>query len=636
MISEVYDIECLSQTFTYVGYNRNEKKYYEFVIHESRNDYKKLINHLSRESLVMIGFRNDDYDYPIIHHMINHYNDYVDLSGEDLARKIYTKSQSVIDAEFSTVADKNKFIFQIDLFKIWHFDNYARSTSLKNLEVVLNLPNVEDMPFSHTSFIEEKDIPALLNYNRNDVFATNMLLDVTLGKSEHVLYKGKNKIQLRFEIQKKFKIPCINYNDIKLGTELILKLYCEKYNKNPYLVKKLKTERSKIYIKDCFPEWLNFKTNKFDSLVKSFSEIVVEDGQTKGKFEISNIYNNIKIDYGAGGAHACIKSGIYTADDEYGIYDLDIDSLYPILAVTQNLYPEHLGPEFVNIYRDEVVHKRLAEKKKKDGEKDYVIIEGLKLAANGTYGKTNEKKSWLYDPQYTMRTTISGQIFISMWLEHICENIPNCTILQVNTDGVTFKLPKIYKDKLISLSDEITTKCKLTYEMNEYKKMVIKDVNHYSAQYVNGKIKHKGDFEIDRELHKDPSMKIVRIALENYFFKNIPVSDTIKNHKNIFDFCLRLRLMRSANANYSFIKDGELNHEKLNKTTRYYVSNSGGVINQFFSTKGWVSVNKNYTVTLFNKYIDKDFKDYDVNYNFYISEAKKIIDKIEDKQLKLF
>ena len=51
-----------------------------------------------------------------------------------------------------------------------------------------------------------------------------------------------------------------------------------------------------------------------------------------------------------------------------------------------------------------------------------------------TYGKTNEEKSWLYDPLYTLKTTISGQIFISMWAEFICENISNTTILQINTN----------------------------------------------------------------------------------------------------------------------------------------------------------------------------------------------------------
>ena len=94
----------------------------------------------------------------------------------------------------------------------------------------------------------------------------------------------------------------------------------------------------------------------------------------------------------------------------------------------------------------------------------------------------------------------------------------------------------------------------LTYEFNEYKKMVVRDVNNYSAQYsIDNKIKHKGAFEIEKELHKDPSMKIVSIALEKYFFEGIPVKETIENHSNIYDYCLRLKLNSAFSGEYGYI-----------------------------------------------------------------------------------
>lgn len=637
MISEVYDIECLSNLFTYTGYCRQTKIYHQFVIHSLKNDYVKLIEHLSQKELIMIGYNNDEYDYPILHHLINHKEQYQNLSGHELSQRIYQKSQEIINTQFSTVAEWNKHIPQIDLFKIWHYDNLAKLTSLKALEIALNLPLVEDMPYDHTYWITTtKEIDEVLSYNKNDVDATNEFLNVTLGNTNLPLYSGKNKLELRLAIKKKFKVNGLNFNDIKLGTELILKLYCEKFKINPKDIRKLKTPRKKIYLKECLPQWMNFQTNKFDSVVKEFSNIVIHNGETKGKVDFSVIYHGIKIDYGTGGAHACIKPGVYDSDDEFGIYDVDIDSLYPILGITQGLYPEHLGPGFLDIYYGEIVSKRLEEKKKPKKERDFVIVEGFKLAANGSYGKTNEEKSWLYDPLYTMKTTISGQIFISMWAEYICENIPQVTILQVNTDGITFKLPKKYKEKLLNLSDEITTQCKLTYEMNEYDKMVIRDVNNYSARYLDGKIKHKGDFEINKELHKDPSMKIVPIALEKYFFENVPIKETIINHFNIYDFCLRLKVNKGASAMYKTISnDGRFNIEKLSKNTRYYISKNGGVLYKQFNDKT-VGVNIGYSSILFNKYIEKPIQEYNINYQFYISECNKIINQIESKQLLLF
>ena len=166
MLSEVYDIESLSNFFSYTGYCRQTKEYYQFVIHSSRNDYETLIKHLFRDKLIMIGYNNESYDYVILHHMINHYDMYRTLSGLDLAQRIYQKSQETIDEKFTAVADWNKKIIQLDLFKIHHFDNLARSTSLKSLEIAMNLPFVEDMPFSHDHWVNIEDIPGILAYNR--------------------------------------------------------------------------------------------------------------------------------------------------------------------------------------------------------------------------------------------------------------------------------------------------------------------------------------------------------------------------------------------------------------------------------------------------------------------------------------
>lgn len=180
----------------------------------------------------------------------------------------------------------------------------------------------------------------------------------------------------------------------------------------------------------------------------------------------------------------------------------------------------------------------------------------------------------------------------------------------------------------------------LYIEDNEYSKFIVRDVNNYLAVYTNGDIKYKGCFEIDKEFHKDPSMRIVPIAIKEYFVNNIPVRETIENHSNIYDFCLRLKTNSKSTPIFRHIDGDNIKDIKLNRTTRYYVSNvskNSGVLLKDFGNDRISGINIGYNVILFNNYIKKDIKEYNINYNFYIAEAMKIINAIEDGgQLNLF
>jgi len=638
MESEVYDLETLSNLFTYTGYCRQTKLYHQFVIHASLNQYKELLEHIRRPGLIMIGYNNLNYDYPLLHHMLNHEDEYNWLTGFELTQKFYEKSQEIIEMQFSTVAEWNTKIKQIDLFTIWHYDNLAKSTSLKALEIAMNLPLVEDMPFDHTHWItSNEEINSVLAYNKNDVIATNEFLNITLGDTENPLYKGKNKVELRQRLMLKYKLPCLNWNDIKLGTELILKLYCKKFNINPKDIRKLRSYRPLIKVKDCIPTWSNFTNKEFHKLIEYFSNAQIHDGITKNVLTYSVVFHGFKFDYGTGGCHGCIKPGVYSSDEKYMILDLDIDGMYPNLAITQGLYPEHLGSGFIDIYNNDIVAIRNLEKRKPKKERDFIIVEGFKLAANGSYGKSNSNDSYLYDPLYTMKTVVPGQILISMWVERLIKISPSAIILQVNTDGITIKVLRSDYNNCLLVSDQLMKETNMSYEANIYSKMIINDVNNYIAKYESGDCKYKGLFEIDKELHKDPSMRIVSIALSNYFLNGIKIEETIKNHTNIYDFCLRLKVNKGWQGQYKYVDDN-LNFQtiKLSKNTRYYISNKGGSLYKK-SNDGRISgVSVGFITTVFNTYEKKVMEDYDINYSFYIKECNKIIDQIEVKQLSLF
>jgi hypothetical protein len=427
---EVYDLECLSNLFTYTGYDYKNDKWYQFVICKWRNDYEELLKHLYTLKL-QIGFNNKKYDYPLEHHLINHANDYINMDGQVLAQFLYQKSQSIIDTEFSEIADKNEFISQLDLFKIWHYSNKARLTSLKDLEVAMRMDNIKEMPLHHTTWCVSGDEKMILDYNKNDVVATYKFLLTTLGRTEYSLYKGKNKIQLRTNLSKKFHINCMNLPDVGIGEQLMLNLYARAINENPFSLKKRGgTKRPEIHLKDCVPYWCKIESKEFNQFLTLVNNTTIKG--VKGEFSKSIIFHGISFDFGTGGCHGCIKPGVYESNDKMMILDLDVSSLYPSVARSLNLYPEHLGPEFMQLY-SQFIDARIAEKHKPKAERDNVLIEGYKLLLNGTYGKSGEESSFMFDRLYTYKTTIAGQLFICMWAERMVKEVPELTFIQINT-----------------------------------------------------------------------------------------------------------------------------------------------------------------------------------------------------------
>ena len=641
MILEVYDLESLSNLFTYTGYRSKIDTWYQYVICKWRCDAKILYEHLIKEKFAQCGFNNLAYDYPLLHHFLRHWKGEYEYSyGQELAQALYAKSQYLIEEKFTEV--KSPIIPQIDLYKIWHYNNKARTQNLKGLEIQMRMENVEEMPIYHLHWCQKGDEEIILKYNKWDVYATYKFLLVTLGQTDYPLYKGKNKLQLRNDLNKKFHVNVTNMGDVPMGEELMLQLYSRETGQNSYYLKKAGgTKRDLVCLKDCIPFWCKLKTKEFNTFLNQIKNTCVTG--EKGEFEFSVIYHGAKFDFGLGGTHQSINPGVYEATNGWIILDLDVSSLYPSIANSLQLYPEQLGPQFMQQYSG-FIKKRIIEKHKPKDERDNVLIEGYKLVLNGVYGKSKEEKSFLYDMLYTFKTTIAGQLFISMWVERMVEAVPEIIFLQTNTDGITVKIPEQKLETIRQVNNKLTEETTLVIEEAFYNKMCIRDVNNYIAVYTDSTPEHehiklKGDFEVDKEYHKDPSMRIVPLAVKNYFVYGIPVEETIKKDRDIFNFCMQLKTNSSSNAFFRHLVDGKLVDEKLYRMTRYLITKGkkSGILLKKFQDGRITGVNVGYSATLFNKAYHLDnWDDYNLDYQFYITEANKLKNPLIMKELDLF
>ena len=275
------------------------------------------------------------------------------------------------------------------------------------------------------------------------------------------------------------------------------------------------------------------------------------------------------------------------------------------------------------------------------------IIEGFKEAANASYGNSNSEYSWLYDSQYTMQTTINGQLLLSMLVEDLLINIPESVLLQTNTDGATLQFDKKYIDVYNQICKAWEEKTKLVLEFADYSAMYIWDVNNYISVYTNGATKCKGRFEWEdlenhkyTHLHKNKSHLIVAKTIYNYFVNGIDPEKYLKEHKNIYDFCAGVKIKGEWTFYKSAIEAGKHVYEPLQKTLRYYISNKGcKILKTHNHDKREIQVEAGrWEQTIFNNYIEKPFEDYNINYDYYLGNIKKEIETLEPnvQQLSLF
>jgi hypothetical protein len=605
----------------------------QFVIHVARNEARKYYTFLKTEISGLVGFNNVNYDYPLIHFFMALMQGFA--LGRDstdpiiLNRLLYEESQRIINAEYSSIQPRDVKIPQLDLYRIHHFDNKNKRTSLKAVAIAMNSPNVLDMPFEHTHHVLEDEIQTVLDYNFNDVVET-----------EHFLELSKGLIDLRKKLGAKYGLNLINYNDPKIGQEIFGREIAKKKGWSYRYLKDMRTYRHTIDLKDCVLPSISFQSKEFNKILDFFKGEVIST--TYKAFEESVLYKGFKYDYGTGGIHGCIDSGVYVSDDKYIIIDIDVQGYYPAIAITNNFYPQHLGPEFVEVYAE------LVEIKNHAGRiGDMTTKAGMKLANNGVYGKSNDQYSLFYDPMYTMKITINGQLQLSMLAERVVNAIPDVTMLQINTDGLTVRIPRQHQTFLENICTKWEEDTNLVLEFADYRLMVIRDVNNYLAETIDGYSKPKGAFEIIPmqngaiAYNKNWSARVVPKAIHAYYLGGIPIDYYIKNHlyeiggdDNIYDYALSFRARSDWNIMYTEVVGTERIETKQQRTVRYYVSKSGGALTKKQKYDGRViSIEAGKPVTMFNKYVKMD--DYNIDYNYYIARANRIKNAVDDGQLKL-
>jgi hypothetical protein len=629
----VMDYETLKNCFVGVFKHYKKNTYKTFIIYKLKNDLKELINFLKeniKNNEYHISFNGIGFDSQVTHNILKHYKEWKDMEPDKIAEKIYGYAQEAIkrsnNQEFQEFPEWQMKIKQIDVFKINHWDNMAKRSSLKWIEYTMDWDNILDMPIDHKSDINtQEELDTIVQYCINDVDAT------------HEIYnRSKSLISLRLNLSKQYNINLINASEPRISKELFSYYLSNDLGIPKHELKAMRTFRKNIKLEKIILPYINFKTPEFKMLLNKFKTVELNPNNIKGSFKYSIKYKNVKTDFGLGGVHGCTKAGIYQANDDKIIMSSDVTSFYPNLAIKNGWSPAHLpSKQFCKLYEWFFTERS---KIPKSDPMNYVY----KIILNSTYGLSNDKNSFLYDPEFTMRITINGQLTLMMLYEMIMEAIPDAIPLLQNTDGIETIIPKKDKDKYMEICKQWEEITNFNLEHDEYKKIILADVNNYIAINKDDKAKCKGRFEFENlALHKNKSKLVIPKAIYEYFVNDILPEDYLKINKNILDYSIGSKTNGGWQVTSNGIINGEKKIENLQKINRYYISNHGIKM---------LKVNKNdgriiqleagqWLQTVYNKMETKEWDAYDINTKYYMQTIEKEINNIlgiSSNQLELF
>jgi hypothetical protein len=462
----IYDLETYKNVFTLSAVHAVYDIQWQFEISDYRNDSRQIIEWcqwIAEQGGRMVGFNNVGFDYPVLHMLI--------AMGKGDAATLYEKAMQIIQTEEKfahLVFPSNRYVDQLDLYKIHHFDNKARTTSLKALEFNMRMDNISDLPFPVGTMLNREQIKALHEYNMHDVRATKLFYEASL-----------EQIRFREELVPTLGEDVMNANDVKIGTLIFQKelekagVQCYEYGSNGRQPKQ--TPRDRLVLRDAILPWIELETPGFKRILDHLRSQVIRE--TKGVFDglVAHEYG-LDFVFGTGGIHAAVENESFIARGDMLIESRDVSSYYPNLAITNRFYPEHLGEKFCDIYQD-LYHRR------KGFPKGTAMNAAYKLALNGTYGKAGDKFSVFYDLLFLLKITLNGQLLLCLLAENLAK-IPTLRLIMLNTDGLEYTIHPDYVGQANKVCEWWQQLTKLELESARYSKLFILNVNNYLGEMV--------------------------------------------------------------------------------------------------------------------------------------------------------
>lgn len=490
----------------------------------------------------MFGYNNSKYDKLMVAALLMHHNN---VNGtKELIKILYETSQKIIQSQnedrsfnqndfYMNALNKFKLPYtDIDVMQIFALnkasvmidkagDRKPVPKSLKQTSINLQwyellefeLPPIceKDIHFYHNidrykgmtakqlnsllgkweRFIIEEYIPPMMYYNKNDCFIGCEMMRLNI-----------DEIRLRYNIAHSYGLNVLSASRSNISDAFIEKFYSEMSGLHPSQWKGKKTERKAMAFKKVIFDFINFKTEPLQKLLREMKEVIVFSiGKDAFSREVS--INNGVYTIATGGLHSKdIPGALYSnwpTDDasstgeqsqkslnRFKYVHWDISSFYPSIMVQYGVAPAHLDQKvFVKLIKW-IRDTRVTAKHTKgdiDGVPANILAAVLKIVINAIYGKLGFEHGDLCDRLAVLKVTINGQLMIMMLCEEL--ELNGIEVISANTDGIVVKLYENKVDTFNTIANNWKKLTGLDADSEEYKCYINRDIDYWCLNSVN-------------------------------------------------------------------------------------------------------------------------------------------------------
>ena len=613
----VYDIEVFPNFFHCTCKDTESNELYLFEISERKTQISELTNFFLNKDRLFCGYNNHHYDDTLVNYIV----DYCSLLEQKhyviATQSIFNLSQTIISSEDGSIERYKrwkyaKYFDSMDLLTMM-FSSKLR-VGLKEMQLTMRYHNVLEYDGNFNDYVNSKDYQKIIEYNINDVESTTNLLQRLANKGE---------IDLRLFIEEEYGFNALSMDSVKFGETILAKKVCEELHIDKRQLETMRSPMDNVPLKDVILPFIQYKNPKLQSVLEDMKKQVVSSKERKS-YENKFVISNTRYSIGVGGIHSINTPRIYVPKNDEYIGHLDVASMYPSFIVQYGWFPTHLGKAGLDVYIQLYTERLQA---KHSGQKLKNLA--LKLVLNSVTGKMQQETSWLYDPKSVFKIRINGQLILLMLVDILLQY--NCEIIQVNTDGVMFIAKKDQESDIMESVSKLEQLTKLSFEADRYEAFYQYAVNDYFGVTDKNEIEKRGMFITESILGKGLAPTIIPKAVIAYLTKNIPLEKTIRECNDIYEFLMAQRVDKKFKVEY--------NNHYIQRINRYYASTNGYWLYKVKETEDGLSYEnmlKKSGVTILNKIDDTSTLDKNINYAYYLSEARKIVNELQCRQLDLF